>query len=390
MRAYRTELDPNDKQRTALLRHAGAARFAYNFGLRRKIDAYGATGRSPTAIDLHRELNALKRIEFPWLYETSKCAPQQALRNLDKAFDGFFRRCKTGEKQKGFPKFKSRKRGIGSFTLTGSIRVTPNSVRLPRLGALRLKERGYFPTDARVTAATVSEQAGRWFVSIRTDEPEPRRPIGTETLGVDVGIKNLAVLSDGIVFENPRVLKKAECRLRHYQRIVARRVKGSNNRRKAVRRVARLHYRVKCVRNDAIQKATAAIAKRAAVIGVESLNVAGMMRNHHLAGSLSDSALSEFSRCLQYKVLWHGGQVIEADRWFPSSKTCSACGTVKQTLSLSERTFRCGCGLEIDRDLNAAINLRNLAASSVVTVCGGWDDLVPPAKQEPNAVYPSG
>ncbi len=152
LRAYKTELDPNNEQKTALLRHAGAARWAFNFGLRRKMESYKVTGKSPAAIDLHRELNVLKKKSIedggvPWMYEVSKCAPQEALRNLDRAYANFFRRCKQGAKRKGFPKFKSRKRGIGSFTLTGAIRIAESLVQLPRLGDLRLKEHGYLPVD---------------------------------------------------------------------------------------------------------------------------------------------------------------------------------------------------------------------------------------------------
>ena len=395
MRAYRTELDLTNKQRTACLQHAGAARVAYNFGLRRKIESYEATGKSPSAIDLHRELNALKRVPkadggFPWMYEVSKCAPQEALRNLDKAFEAFFRRCKSGAARKGFPRFKSRKREIRTFSLTGSFKVTSRMIRLPRIGDLRLKERGYFPTDARVIAATISEQAGRWFVAIRTDEPEPVRPTGTEVLGVDAGIKSLAVLSDGTVFENPRALRKAERRLRHLQRAVSRKVKGSANRRKAVARLARQHYRVSCVRNDSLHKATSAIAKRAMLLGVESLNVAGMLRNHCLAKALSDAALAEFLKLVQYKMKWHGGQVVEADRFFPSSKTCSDCGHVLDSLSLSVREWDCPeCHAHHDRDENAGKNLRNMAASSAATACGGLGRSAPPRKQEPSAIYPS-
>jgi putative transposase len=166
MRAYKTELDLNNKQRTTCERHAGAARFAYNWGLERKIEAYQATGKSPSAITLHRELNVLKKAEFSWMYEVSKCAPQEALRDLDKAYVNFFRRIKKGEKAKGFPRFKSKKRSRKSFRLNGSIRVVEDSIQLPRLGRLRLKERGYLPIEGaahvRIVSATVSERAGHW------------------------------------------------------------------------------------------------------------------------------------------------------------------------------------------------------------------------------------
>lgn len=395
MRVYRTELDPTNTQRTAFLRHAGAARFAYNWGLARKIADYEATGKSPSAIDLHRELNRLKKIPLadggcPWMYESSKCAPHEALRNLDKAFAAFFLRCKKGAVVKGFPRFKSRKRGVGSFTLTGSFVVTERTIRLPKIGNVRMKEHGYFPTDARITSATISERAGRWFVSIRTDEPERAIPTGTESLGVDVGIKSLAVLSDGTVFENPGALKSAERKLKRLQRSLSRKKKGSQNRKKAALMVARQHYRVSCVRKDSIHKATSAITKRAAVIGIEDLNVAGMKKNHCLAKVVSDASMSEFLRCLEYKMKWSGGTVVKVDRWYPSSKTCSACGYILDTLSLKTREWTCPqCDTHHDRDINAACNLRDVAVSSTVEkACGGLGRTAPPVKQEPNTRYP--
>ena len=393
-RAYRTELDPNNVQGTALLRHAGAARFAYNWGLRRKIEARERGEKNPTAIDLHRALNAVKATDFPWMYEVSKCAPQEALRNLDRAFDNFFRRCRSGAARKGFPRFKSRKRGVGSFSLTGAIHVEDGAVRLPRLGRLRLKERSYLPAGAKILRATVSERAGRWFVSVLVEEDVTLPLASDRAIGVDVGIANLATLSDGTVFENPRALRGAERRLRHLQRSVSRKVKGSANRRKAVRRLARQHYRVSCVRRDAILKCATAIAKSARVVGIESLNVAGMMRNHCIAGALGDAGVAELLCCVRYMVAWRGGTTVEADRFYASSKTCSACGLVRDHLALSERVFRCECGNEIDRDLNASINLERMAASSAATACGGdvrpKAEVVPldaaPTKQEPNAI----
>jgi putative transposase len=391
VRSYKVELDLNNEQRTACLQHAGAARWAYNFGLRRKREAYAAGQKTPTAIDLHRELCVLKKTDVPWLYSVSKCAPQQALRNLDRAFAHFFRRCKQGAKKKGYPKFKSRKRGIGSFMLEGAVRATSRTITLPRIGEVRLKECDYIPSGSPIKSVVVSERAGHWFVAARTDEDMPARPSGGETLGVDVGIVHLATLSDGTVFENPKALRKAQHLLRQRQKAVSRKVKGSANRRKAVQRLARQHYRVTCVRNDAIHKATTAIAKRAVVLGIESLNVAGMMKNHRLAGALADADLSEFHRQLDYKTKWHGGTVVKADRFFPSSKKCSSCGRVKAALPLSERVFRCECGNVVDRDENAAINLKNLAVSSTATACcpGGSGQIAvglvkPLAGQEPN------
>lgn len=395
MRSYKTELDPTNKQRTAFLRHAGAARWSYNWGLARKIEAYEATGKSPSAIDLHRELNLLKKLPqleggVPWMYESSKCAPQEALRNLDKAFAAFFRRCKKGVGAKGFPKFKNRKNGIGSFTFTCITKITNRMIRLPRIGDVRLKEHGYFPIGVKIKSATVSERAGRWFISILTDEPERIRPTGTEILGVDAGIKSLAVLSDGTVFENPRALKSAECKLKHLQRSLARKKKGSQNRKKAVLKLARQHYKVSCIRKNSTHQVSSAITNQALLLGVEDLNVQGMMQNHKLAKAVSDASMSEFLRCLEYKMKWSGGIVVKVDRWYPSSKTCSACGFVLDTLSLKTREWDCPqCSTHHDRDVNAACNLRNVAVSSTVeNACGGLGRSAPPMKQEPDTRCP--
>src|SRR6266480_6713575 len=235
-RGYRTELDLNDQQRTACLKHAGASRFAYNWGLARSKEVYRTTGKRPTAIDLHRELNALKQTDFPGMYETSKCAPQEALRDLEKAYKNFFRRVELKKQglwrgKLGFPKPKKRSKAIGSFRLTGSIHVYHDAVQLPRLGRLRLHERDFIPTDARVLSATVSEQAGRWFVSIQVEEEQEEPvPTATSAIGVDLGIKLLATCSDGMTFENPRALKHARKRLRRLERQKSRRTKGGKNR----------------------------------------------------------------------------------------------------------------------------------------------------------------
>ena len=308
------------------------------------------------------------------MYESSKCAPQEALRNLDSAYRSFFRRCKSGAKRKGFPRFKSRKNGIGSFRLTGIIRASESSVQLPVLGELRLKEHGYLPVKGvKVLSATVSEAAGRWFVSLQVEQevadPLPRLPL---VIGVDVGISHLATTSDGNVFDNPRALAKAQRSLRVRQKSVSRKVRGSNNRRKAVARVARVHRRVANIRKDAIHKMTTAITKLASVIVVEGLNVSGMLKNHCLARALSDASLSEIHRQLAYKAKWNGAEFIKADRFYPSSKRCSGCGEIKETLSLSERTYYCKnpvCGLVIDRDLNAAINLKMWPTVASASAC---------------------
>ncbi|MBU1748789.1 MAG: transposase [Chloroflexi bacterium] len=386
LRGYKTELDVNDRQRTACLRHAGAARYSYNWGLQRKIDAYQAGQPTPTAIDLHRELNALKQTELGWMYEVSKCAPQEALRDLDRAFAHFFRRTKLKKQGQltgpaGFPRFKSRKRGIGSFRLTGSIRVFEDAIQLPRLGRLRLKERGYLPLTSpgpdpaavvKILSATVSERAGRWFVSLQVEMelPDPE-PAQGAPVGVDLGVQTLATCSDGTTHANPKALGRAQEKLRRLQRQLARQQPGSRNREKTRRQIARLHYRISNIRHDALHQATSRIvaktksaAERPRVVVIEDLNVSGMLQNHHLAQAIADVGLYEFGRQVTYKAAWAGSEMLVADRWYPSSKRCSQCGTVKDTLDLSERVYVCACcGLVLDRDLNAACNLAQLVST---------------------------
>jgi putative transposase len=388
LRAYKTELDLNHAQVTACKRHAGAARYAYNWGLARKREAYTATGTSPSAMDLHRELNALKQTELSWMYQVSKCAPQEALRNLDSSYAHFFRRCSLKREGKlkggklGYPQPKTKKQGLGSFRLTGSIVIFADAIQLPRLGHLRLKERGYLPVTGtagvKVLSATVSEQAGHWYVSIQVEQ-ERAIPINSgPVVGVDLGVNTLATLSDGMVIPNPKPLKRRLKQLKRLHRAVSRKQKGSKNCTKAVRKLARQYRKVANQRANTLHQVTTKLAKTKAVIVIEDLYVAGMLKNHHLAQAIADVGFAAFRRQLLYKAGWYGSRVVLADRWEPSSKTCSGCGWVDDDLALSHRVFLCqnpqrpDCGLVLDRDLNAAINLAKLAGSSSesLNACG--------------------
>jgi putative transposase len=367
LRAFRTELDLNNVQRTSCARHAGAARYAYNWGLSRKLEAHQAGQKTPTAIDLHRELNALKKTELPWMYEVSKCAPQEALRDLDHAFTHFFRRVKekrSGKKIKvGFPRFKSKKKGLGSFRLNGAIHVFEKAIQLPRLGVLRLKEAGYLPTSGvHILSATVSEKGGRWFVSLQVEMEIPDLQLSKKPVaGVDLGIHRLAQVSDGTYFENPHALKRSLTKLKRLHRVVSRRHKGSANRRKAVQRLARAHARVANIRRDALHQATTWLTRTKSAVVLEDLNVSGMLKNHHLAQAIADVGMAEFRQQLEYKATWYGCQVLVADRFYPSTKRCSHCGQIKPGMGLDERQYQCeSCGLVMDRDLNAALNLEQL------------------------------
>jgi putative transposase len=399
LRAFKTELDLNNSQKTACARHAGAARWAYNWGLARKVEAYQKGEKTPTAIDLHRELNALKKGELAWMYEVSKCAPQEALRNLDQAYAHFFRRVKekkAGKQiQAGFPRFKSKKNSLGSFRLTGAIHVFDNAIQLPRLGRLRLKERGYLPVDGvKVLSATVSERAGCWFVSVQVEieMPEPEtaeKPVA----GIDLGIMRLATISDGTGIENPRSLKRSLRKIRRLQRTVSRRQIGSANRRKALAKLAKAHLRVTNIRKDTLHQATSQLARTKSAVVLEDLNVRGMMKNHHLAQAIGDVGWHEFRRQMSYKGAWYGCEVQVADRFYPSSKRCSRCGNVKAEFDLSERVYECEvCGLIIDRDLNAALNLESwpTASSAERHACGegvrpGYPAVLDEAGTEPRS-----
>jgi putative transposase len=371
LRAYKTELDLNNVQKTTCLRHAGAARWAYNWGLARKMEAYRNGEKVPTAIDLHRKLNVLKRGELSWMYAVSKCAPQEALRNLDQAYAHFFRRAKekkAGKKvQVGFPKFKSKKDGVGSFRLTGAIHVFENAIQLPRLGRLRLKERGYLPVEgAHVLSASLSERAGRWFVSVQVEKNRPElMETAKPVVGVDLGILALATISDGTRVENPHALKSDLNKIKRLQREVSRRQQGSANREKARQKSAKAHMRVANVRKNALHQVTSLLARTKSAVVLEDLNVSGMMKNHHLAQAIVDVGFYEFRRQMVYKGQWYGCQVILADPFYPSSKRCSQCGHIKAALDLGTRVYTCDrCGLMIDRDLNAAINLEQLTTGS--------------------------
>ena len=410
LRAYKTELDLTNQQITACKQHAGAARYAYNWGLRRKQEAYKATGKTPTAIDLHRELNLLKKTDLPWMYKVSKCAPQEALRNLDAAFGHFIRRAqqkKAGQwpGKVGFPKPKSRKKGLGSFRLTGTILVFANAIQLPRLGRLRLKERGYLPTTGtdgiHVLSATVSEQAGHWYVSVQVEQEQPVPANSGPVVGVDLGVKTLATLSDGTVIPNPKPLRRRLKQVKRLHRAVSRKQKGSNNRKKAAQKLGKQYRRVAHQRANTLHQVTTRLAKTKAVIVIEDLHVAGMLKNHSLASAIADVGFAEFRRQLTYKAAWYGSRVVVVSRWEPTSKRCSQCGWIDADLTLADRVFTCeACGLTLDRDLNAARNLERLAASSADTenACGEeragrrCEATVKRSsvKQEPNTVSPSG
>lgn len=369
-RAYKTELKVNNKQSSYLMGHVGAARHVYNWALEQRIKEYKQTGKSSNAIAQHRQLNELKKGEKSWLYEYSKCAPQEALRDLDKAFSNFFRRVKQKKKgsfiKVGFPKFKKRKEGSGSFRLTGAIHIEENMIKLPRIGWLKLHESGYLPVGIKPKSVTVSLDVDKWYVSILVEGELPDEKGQERGIGIDVGLKELAVCSDGERFENIKSLKKHERKLKLAQRELSRRKKGGKNRKKSIIKVQKVHRKIRNVRTDYIQKVTSQVARaksqgsRPSFIVVEDLNIAGMMKNGNLSKAVADASMQMFHRMLEYKCGWYGIDLIKADKWYPSSKRCNDCGAIYKELKLSEREWACvECGVVHDRDLNAAYNLRD-------------------------------
>jgi putative transposase len=388
LRAYRVELDPNDRQRTAFVRHAGAVRFVYNWGLatltKDYADRKAATPEGEKVkgalrpLDLQARLPALK-VERPWLAEVTAQSLQMSVRNLDRAFQGFFRRVKAGQTP-GYPKFKKRGVSKPSFQFPQKASVTQTHVRLPKIGPVRLKQRGYVPTDVPLKTVTVSEVAGRWFATVLVEVPDPPKVETTgEVLGIDLGIKTLATLSDGTDYQNPKHLERSQASLARLQRKLSRQQKGSQRRAETKDRFARAHARISNQRADALHKMTSEIVKtkRPAAIVIEDLNVTGMTRNLSLARSVSSASFAEIRRQLTYKCEWYGVKLVVSDRFYPSSKTCNGCGDVKSSLPLSERIYVCDCcGYAQDRDVNAALNLRGwglnfLAGGTPVTARGG-------------------
>ncbi len=372
VRGYKTELDPTSKQYVLLCQCAGISRYAYNYGFARKQEAYENGEKTPYASDLQKELTVRKHDDLPWLGEVSKWIVQNALRDLDDAFKRFFERCDLKKQGRyhgkcGYPKFKSKHKGRGSFRLDCPVRVFEGCVQLPKLGKMRLKEHGYIPTwGVKVLSATVSEKAGRWFVSVQVEEDhvEPIHATGTP-LGIDIGIKTLATLSTGETFDNPKALRSRLNALKRVSRQHSKKKKGSNNRKKAQRKLARLHMRIANIRKDTLHKVTSQIVaktksheERPRVIVLEDLNVKGMLKNRKLARAISDVGLGEFKRQLTYKAKYAGIEVKQVSRWYASSQLCHCCGWKKEDLTLSDRVFVCEeCGNVTDRDYNAAKNL---------------------------------
>jgi putative transposase len=361
LQSQKIALHPNKSQQKAFDEHCAYAVLAYNAAhsdFKTGLDA----GEWHCVYALKRIFNARKGAVFPEYKTCSQHAAKNAIHNFGDAVN----RWKT--RQNRFPKRK-RRNSRPSFQIDNgvdSVKVTDTYVILPKIGKVRIHEKPRW--TGQVRRAVVSRAAHRWYISILVEvDDDPPDTTGLPVRGVDVGINKLATLDDGKTFENPRALKVNERKLRRCNKLLSRKVKGSNNWRKAKRELSRLHARIANIRADAHHKASNAILGGISRLGIESLSVKGLMRNRRISKALADASLSGFLTKLKYKAVRKGVRIVAADRFFPSSKRCSSCGHKDKSLTLSDRQYHCGvCGFQADRDVNAALNLKQLASS--------WDE----------------
>lgn len=354
MKAFKTRIYPNAEQTVLIEKTFGCCRFVYNNGLECKIDAYKKDKTNLSAYDLIKRITILKK-EFEWLKEPELKALQQSLLDLEKAYKSFFR------EHKGFPKFK-KKGDKDSFRTFNMRFVSRHSIYLPKIGAVKTAEK--IKKKWNIHNATISKIAGKYFISLLIDYEPPKIQKTGEVVGIDLGIKTFATLSDGTKHENPKTFRKYEDKIARYSRQLSRTQKGSNNRKKVKEKLARLHLKVSNIRQDYLHKMSHEIANRYSFVAIEDLNIAGMVKNHNLAKSISDCSWGEFVRMLEYKCSWYDCELRKIGRFEPSSKLCSNCGYKMSEMPLNIRKWTCpNCGTRHDRDVNAAINILNIALS---------------------------
>jgi putative transposase len=352
-RAHKIALDPTVRQAQYFVRACGVSRFAWNWGLTTWDKLYRA-GEKPSGLGLKKAFNAIRHVDFPWTGEVLRDATARPFANLQTAFTNFFK------KSARHPRFKRKGVHESFYIANDKFRVEGKKILIPKLGWVRMQEPLRF--QGKILSAVVSKTAGQWFCSISVDvEITPTVSESQAVVGVDLGVKDLAVLSTGEKIPGPKTLRRYQNKLVRLQRQLARKQKGSANRYKAKQRLAKLHYRISCIRQDANHKLTTRLVREFGVIVIEDLAVSNMVRNHHLARSIQDQGFGEIRRQLEYKVEPVGGRVVVANRWFPSSKACSNCKYQLDQLDLGTRTWVCpGCGVQHDRDVNAAQNLKQL------------------------------
>ncbi len=385
--AHKIALDPTPDQELYFHKAAGVARFAWNWALRKWNEEYALKreykcGPSPSAFDLSKKLNAIKDEQFPRLTDVASVTRERAIIHLGDAWSRFFEERKKGNLKYGRPCFKNKssKKSFVAGNVTKDFVIVGKKIKItsPKrkpLGWIKMREELRF--EGTPLSATISLEAGRWFVSINVDVPKVECNLPDNEVGVDLGVKALATLSDGTVFENPKAFSKNLKRLRRLNRAHSRKQNGSNNKRKSALKLAKQHARIANIRANTLHNTTTFISHNYASIGIEDLNVKGMMKNPKLARSIADVGMYEFRRQIAYKANINGSKVVVADRWYPSTKKCSTCGHLNDDLTLEDRDWTCSnCGTFHYRDKNAALNLRpsqierHIAATQAVTACG--------------------
>lgn len=368
-RAYRYRLYPNEEQKVLIAKHLGSCRFIYNYALAKKVKAYQVDGTNLSRFDIQADLpNMKKSDEYCWLKEVNSLSLQASLANLDSAYTKFFR------EHKGFPNFKSKKDSKQSFSIPQNTKVDFENGRIfiPKFksGIKAILHRTF---DGIVKTSTITRTStGKYFISILVEVDEPdvsMKPIcENKAVGIDLGIKTFAVLSDGTEIPNPRHLKQSLDKVKKLQRSLLHKTKGSKNRDKARRKLALAHEQVTNRRNDFLHKVTSYLVNNYDTICLEDLNVKGMIKNHHLAQSLSDIAIGTFNTLLEYKAKERGVNILRIGRFEPSSKMCT-CGYINHNLTLAIREWTCPeCGSIHDRDLFAANNIKRFAFRKINTV----------------------
>ena len=378
-KAYKMEINPTDKQKSKIHRTIGVSRFIYNFYIARNKEIYEREGKFVSGMDFSKWLNneyIPNNQEMKWIKEVSSKATKQAIMNGDKSFRDFFK------KAKGFPKFKKKKnQDVKAYFPKNNKTdwtIERHRVKIPTLGWIRLKEFGYIPVNSIVKSGTVSQKADRYYVSILVEETDIKISNPNNAgVGIDLGIKEFAVCSDGIKFKNinkTSTVKKVEKKLKREQRKLSRKYESLKIRNKNIKegratrqniqkqiiKVQKLHQRLTNIRTDYINKIVSSIIKqKPSYVTIEYLNVKGMMKNKHLSKAIASQKFFEFKTKLTVKCKENNIELRIVDRFYPSSKTCSQCGKIKKDLKLSDRIYKCDCGLTIDRDLNASINLKN-------------------------------
>lgn len=359
-KAYKYRIFPNQEQVELLEKHFGSVRWIFNWGLEKKIKAYQKDKKRLTCFDLINELTKLKKEkDFEWLNEVNSQSLQASLRNLDNAFTNFFR------KQNKFPNFKSKKHNKNSFQIPQYLKLS-DKLNIPKIKGIKIKQ--HRKLEGKIKTATISKTTtGKYYISILIEQnknlPKKDKVKDRTTIGIDLGIKTFATMSDSRKIDNPKHLKKSERKLKRQQRWLSRKVKGSKNRNKQRTKVALLHEKITNQRSDFLHKISHQLTneKQIGSIAIEDLNVKGMVKNHCLAKVISDVAWSEFRRQLVYKCDWYGKNLLIIGRFEASSKTCS-CGVVNQCLKLSDREWTCKeCGTKHDRDILAANNIKKFA-----------------------------